>query len=159
MPADRPATAREPKPTSAEGRARDPVPVIAAVATLGGMLLFSIAWGGLQGTGRLAALGAAQCGFAGSKLAAGVVLGLLGAGAGTVMMGVAGAAILTAVISALPLRRLWEAGRSLPSAPHRILRGFVGGPALVLTLFAALNAMDILAARLAFPKATAGAYS
>src|SRR5207247_10318378 len=78
-------------------KVRDPVPVIAAVATLGGMLVFSIAWGGLQGTGRLAALGGAEFGFAGLKLAAGIVLGLLGAGAGTVMIGVAGAAILPAV--------------------------------------------------------------
>lgn len=138
---------------------RDPVPAIAAVATLAGVLLFSIAWGGLQGTHRFVALSAAQCWFAGLKLAAGVTIGLLGAGAGAVMLGVAGAAIATAAVSTLPLRRLWEAGRSLPSSPRRILRGFAGGPAVVLTLFAAVSGMDVLVARLAFTPAMAGDYS
>ena len=138
---------------------RDPVPVIATAATLVGMLLFSIAWGGLQGTHRFVALSAAQCWFAAVKLTAGVAIGLLGAGAGAVMLGVAGAAIVTAAVSALLLRRLWEAGRSLPSSPRRILRGFAGGPAVVLTLFAAVSGMDVLVARLAFTPGTAGDYS
>jgi len=136
-----------------------PLPVIATLATIAGMLMFSLAWGGLQGMHRFGQLSAAQCWFAGLKLCAGVALGLLGFVSGGVMLGVAAAAWATALISALPLRRIWEQGRSLPSRPRRILRGFAGGPAVVLTLFAALSGMGVLVARLSFTPHTAGAFS
>src|SRR4051794_6539150 len=102
---------------------QDPVPVIATIAMIAGMLMASLAWGGLQGTHRFGQLSAGQCWFGGLKLAAGVALGLAGAGSGVVMIGVAAAAWVTALISAFPLRRIWEKGRELPSRPRRILRG------------------------------------
>lgn len=138
---------------------RHPLPVVATLATIAGMLVFSLALGGLQGTRRFRRLSVAQCWFAGLKLLAGVGLGLLGLAAGGVMLGVAAAAWVTAAISARPLRDAWTQGKGLRSRPRRILRGFAGGPAVVLTLFAALSSMGVLVARLSFAPATAGAYA
>ena len=136
-----------------------PLPVIATLATIAGMLMFSLVLGGLQGTHRFGRLSAAQCWFGGLKLATGMALGLLGFGSSLVMLGVAAAAWLSALLSAGPLRRVWESGRALPSRPRRILRGFAGGPTVVLTLFAALSGMSVLVARLSFTPHTAGAYA
>jgi O-antigen/teichoic acid export membrane protein len=136
-----------------------PLPVIATVATVAGMLMLSLAWGGLQGTHRFGQLSAAQCWFAGLKLGAGAAIALIGFGSGAVMLGVAAAAWATALTSAIPLRRIWERGRSLPRRPRRILRGFAGGPAAVLALFAALSGMGVLVARISFTPHTAGAYA
>ena len=138
---------------------RHPLPVVATITTIAGLLVFSVALGGLQGTHRFGRLSAAQCWFGGLKLCAGVVLGLLGFTASGVMLGVAAAVWVTAAISARPLRAMWEKSRSLRSRPRRILRGFAGGPAVVLVLFAALSSMGVLVARLSFRPATAGAYA
>jgi O-antigen/teichoic acid export membrane protein len=138
---------------------RRPLPVVATLATIAGMLMFSLAVGGLQGMYRFGQVSAAQCWFAGLKLCAGLALGLLGFAAGGVMLGVAVAAWVAAFSSAAPLRRVVEQGRSLRSRPRRILRGFAGGPAAVLTLFAGLTSMGVLVARLAFPQSTAGGYA
>jgi len=138
---------------------QNPVPVLATVGMIGAMLVFSVVLGGLQGTHRFGHLSAAQCWFALLKFAAGVGLALLGAGSGVVMLGVGAATVVTTLISAVPLRGIWERSRELPSRPRRILRGFAGGPALVLTLFAILSSMGVLVARLSFTPHTAGAYS
>lgn len=138
---------------------RHPLPVVATLATVAGMLMLSLALGGLQGTHQVGRLSAAQCWFAGLKLCAGVSLALLGFAAGGVMLGVAAAAWIAAATAAIPLRRIWKQGRALRSRPRRILRGFAGGPALVLTLFAALTSMGVLVARLSFTQHVAGGYS
>jgi O-antigen/teichoic acid export membrane protein len=131
----------------------------ATILTIAGMLMFALSLGGLQGTHRLSEVSAAQCLFGGLKLGAGIALALLGFAAGGVMLGVALAAWAAAAISAMPLRSVWAEGRSLRSRPRRILRGFTGGPAFALTLFAALSSAGILAARLSFEPHTAGAYA
>lgn len=138
---------------------RHPLPVIATIATIAGMLVFSVALGGLQGTHRFGRLSAAQCWFGGLKLFAGVFLGALGFAAGGVMLGVAAAVWTAAWIAARPLRRMWTASKMLRSRPRRILRGFAGEPAVVLGLFAALSSMGVLVARVSFSPATAGAYA
>lgn len=138
---------------------RHPLPVLATIATVAALPVLAIGFGGLEGTGRLRALSGAQCLFAGLKLGAGVALGLLGAAAGGVMLGVAAAAWTAAAVAALPLRRLWREGRELRSRPRRMLRGFAGGPALVLTLLAALTSMGVLVARLSFDQHTSGGYA
>ncbi len=138
---------------------RHPLPVVATIATVVGMLVFSLIMGGLQGTRRFSQLSAAQFLFGGLKLGAGVILGLLGFAAGGVMLGVAAAIWVTAAVSMRPLLEMWEQGRTLRSRPRRILRGFAGGPAFVLTLFAALSSMGVLVGRLSFPPSTAGAYA
>jgi O-antigen/teichoic acid export membrane protein len=138
---------------------RHPLPVIATLMTIAGLLMFSLALGGLQGVGRLGRVSAAQCWFASLKLCAGVGLALLGFAAGGVMLGVAAATWTAALISAVSLRRIWQLGGALRSRPRRILRGFAGGPALVLTLFAALSSMGVLVARLSFTQHMAGGYA
>jgi Glycosyl transferase family 2 len=138
---------------------RHPLPVFATIATIAGMLAFSLTLGALQGMKRFGRLSAAQCWFGVLKLGAGVALGLLGFAAGGVMLGVAVAVWVTATISARPLRWIWEEGRGLRNRPRRILRGFAGGPAVALTMFAALSSMSVLVARLSFAPSTAGAYA
>lgn len=135
------------------------LPVIATFATIAGALVFSLALGGLQGTRQFGQLSAVQCWFGGLKLCAGVALGLFGYAAGGVMLGVAVAAWVAVLIAAVPLRQIWEQGRSLRSRPRRILRGFAGGPALVLTLLAALSSMGVLVGRLSFTPHTSGGYA
>jgi O-antigen/teichoic acid export membrane protein len=138
---------------------RHPLPVVATIATIAGTLVFSLILGGLQGTRRFSQLSAAQFVFGGLKLCVGVALGLLGFAAGGVMLGVATAIWVTAAVSMRPLLEMWRQGRTLRSRPRRILRGFAGGPAFVLTLFAALSSMGVLVGRLSFTPSTAGAYA
>lgn len=138
---------------------RHPLPVLATIATVVGMLALSLALGGLQGLGRFGEVSAAQCGFGILKLSAGIILGLLGFAAGGVMLGIAVSVWLAAAVAALPLRYFWHLGRVLRSRPRRILRGFAGGPALVLTLLATLTSMGVLVARLSFSPDRSGAYA
>ncbi len=136
-----------------------PLPVVATLITLAAMLLMSVALGGLEGTGRLSGVSAAQLLFAGLKLCAGVGLTLGGLAAGGVMLGVAGAAVVATVSAAVPLRGIWRRGRSLRSRPRRILRGFAGVPALALTILTALSSMGVLVARVSFGSHLSGGYA
>lgn len=126
----------------------------AATATVA--LAIPVAWGGLQGAGRFVELAGAHVLFAGSRLAAGIGIGLAGGGAGAVMAGVAGATAVTVVLSLVPLRRLLAApGREA----RRIVTRANAGAALGLTALTALSATDLLVAKLAFPAERAGAYA
>ena len=138
---------------------RDPVPVIATGVALAGMFTLPVVWGGLQGSQQFVDLSIAQVVFASLKLGAGIGVGVLGAGAGSIMLAVAGAALITAGLSFLPLRSMWRSAAGIAAPPRRIVRGFAGGPAAVLTLFALVSGLDVLVARIAFDPDVAGAYS
>ena len=65
-------------------------------------------WGGLQGARLFAVLGLAHLTFAGTRLGAGVGIGLAGGGTAAVMAGVAAATAFTLGLTLLPLRDLWQ---------------------------------------------------
>ena len=73
------------------------------------------------------------------------------------MIGVAGATMLTLGLSALPIRRLFHAGRGAPRQPLATRAN--AGAALGLTALWALAYSDLLVARLAFSGDEAGAYA
>jgi O-antigen/teichoic acid export membrane protein len=129
---------------------------VATAATISGALVIPAVWGGLQGARLFIVLGLAHLTFAGTRLAAGLGIGLAGGGAAAVMGGVAGATVLTLAVTMLPLRELWRGavrsgGRRLATLPN-------AAAATGLTVLTALASVDVLVAKLAFPSATAGAY-
>jgi O-antigen/teichoic acid export membrane protein len=133
------------------------LPVVATSATIALGLAVPITWGGLQGLGLFRALSVAQIVFAGTRLAAGLVIGLAGGATTAVLFGVAGATAFTVVASLLPLRGL------LSESPGRGRRRLAtlpnGAAALALTALTALTTADLLAAKLAFPRHLAGLYA
>jgi O-antigen/teichoic acid export membrane protein len=129
---------------------------VATAATISGALVIPAVWGGLQGARLFIVLGLAHLTFAGTRLAAGLGIGLAGGGAAAVMGGVAGATVLTLAVTMLPLRELWRGavrsgGRRLATLPN-------AAAATGLTVLTALASVDVLVAKLAFPSATAAAY-
>jgi O-antigen/teichoic acid export membrane protein len=129
---------------------------VATATTISAALVIPAVWGGLQGARLFVLLGLAHLIFAGTRLAAGVAIGVAGGGAGTVMGGVAGATILTLGLTLLPLRPLLRdaprsRGRRLATLPN-------AAAATGLTVLTALASVDVLVAKLAFPSETAGAY-
>lgn len=134
-----------------------PLPVAATAATVAIALAIPVVWGGLQGAGRFGALSAAHLCFAGTRLAAGVAIGLAGGGVGAVMLGVAGATALTAAATLLPLASLLRSAGAAPAVPLATRPN--AGAAVGLTALAALTSSDLVAAKLAFVGSVAGGYA
>lgn len=137
--------------------ADDPLAYGATVLTVGAALGIPIVWGGLQGTGRFYALSGAHVLFAGTRLGAGLAIGLAGGGVGLVMLGVAGATVVTLGVSVLPIRPMLPRGKAVAREPLAT-RGNVGA-ALSLSALWALMYSDLLVARIAFDGDEAGAYA
>jgi O-antigen/teichoic acid export membrane protein len=135
----------------------DPLAAGATVITIAAALGIPVVWGGLQGAGRFYSLSGAHVLFAGTRLAAGLAIALAGGSVGAVMVGVAGATMLTLVLTALPIRSLFEAGRG--AARQTLATRANAGAALGLTTLWALAYSDLLVARLAFSGDEAGAYA
>jgi O-antigen/teichoic acid export membrane protein len=129
---------------------------VATAATIATALVVPAVWGGLQGARLFVALGLAHLTFAGTRLAAGVALGAAGGGPAAVMGGVAGATAFTLALTLLPLRDLWA--RAAHTAARRLATLPNAAAATGLTVLTALASIDVLVARLAFPKDVAGAY-
>ena len=68
----------------------DPLAAGATVITIAAALGIPVVWGGLQGAGRFYSLSVAHVLFAGTRLAAGLVIALAGGSVGAVMVGVGG---------------------------------------------------------------------
>ena len=130
----------------------------ATAATVAIALVIPVAWGGLQGAGRFRDLAIFTLLFAGSRLAAGVVIGAAGGGVGAVMVGVAVATAVTAVVSLAPLRELLAHARGAETRRRLATLGNAGA-AIGLTALTALATMDLLVAKLAFPSDEAGDYA
>jgi O-antigen/teichoic acid export membrane protein len=127
----------------------------ATAATISAALVIPAVWGGLQGARLFVLLGLAHLTFAGTRLGAGLGIGLADGGAGAVMGGVAAATVFTLGVTLLPLRDLWRAaGRSRP----RLATLPNAAAAAGLTLLMSLATVDFLVAKLAFPSGTAAAY-
>jgi O-antigen/teichoic acid export membrane protein len=129
----------------------------ATAATIAGAMVIPAVWGGLLGARRFVVFGLAQLAFAGTRLGAGIGIGLAGGGAAAVMGGVAAATVATLVLTALPQRDLWRLadrarGSRLATLPN-------AAAATGLTVLMALATVDVLVAKLAFASATAGAYA
>jgi O-antigen/teichoic acid export membrane protein len=135
------------------------IPFAATAATASIALGVPVVWGGLQGSGRFLELSGAHVTYAGTRLAAGLAIGLAGGGAGAVMAGVAGATALTVLLSLLPLRALLEAARGLPVHARGLATRSNAAAALGLTTLTALTSTDLLVAKLAFGGHVAGAYA
>jgi O-antigen/teichoic acid export membrane protein len=140
---------------AAAGRG-DAAATFATSATIAFALVIPAVWGGLLGARLFLVFGLAQLAFAGTRFAAGLVIGLAGGDAAAVMAGVAGATALTLGLTFLPLRDLWQAAeragrRRLATLPN-------AAAAAGLTVLMALATVDVLVANLAFASDTAGAY-
>ena len=135
----------------------DPLAAGATVITIAAALGIPVVWGGLQGSGRFYSLSGAHVLFAGTRLAVGLAIALAGGSVGAVMVGVAGATMLTLLLTALPIRSLFEAGRG--TARQALATRANVGAALGLTALWALMYSDLLVARLAFSGDEAGAYA
>ena len=140
---------------AATGRG-DAAATFATAATIAFALIIPAVWGGLLGARLFLVFGLAQLAFAGSRFAAGLVIGLAGGDAAAVMAGVAGATALTLCVTSLPIRGLWQDAervgrRRLATLPN-------AAAAAGLTVLMALATVDVLVANLAFASNTAGAY-
>ena len=146
-------------PVGAAAGLDEPLAIAATAATVAIALVIPVAWGGLQGAHRFRDLAGATLLFAGSRLAAGLVIGAAGGGVGAVMLGVAGATALTAALSLLPLRGLLV--RTAGAAPSRLRLATLpnAGAAAGLTTLTVLATSDLLVAKLAFPSGRAGDYA
>ena len=129
---------------------------VATAATIAGAFVIPAVWGGLQGARLFVVLGLAHLTFAGTRLGAGLAIGLGGGGAAAVMGGVAAATAFTLVLTGLPLRDLLRAADR--SAKRRLATLPNAAAATGLTVLTALASVDVLVAKLAFPSHTAGAY-
>jgi O-antigen/teichoic acid export membrane protein len=144
-------------PVAAVAGADDPLAFGGTAATVAVALAIPVVWGGLQGAGRFPALAGAHVCFAGTRLAAGVAIGLAGGGVGAIMLGLAGATALTVVVTALPIRSLLEGTRRARREPLATRSN--AWSAVGLTALWALIYGDLLVARLAFGGVEAGAYA
>jgi len=150
-------------PIGAAAGMNEPLAVAATAATIAIALVIPVVWGGLQGAHRFRDLALFTLLFAGSRLAAGLVIGAAGGGVGAVMLGVAGATALTAAVSLLPLRSLvlahggWRGFVRAPSGRLATLPN--AGAAVGLTTLTVLATADLLVAKLAFPSGRAGDYA
>src|SRR3954469_14110568 len=125
-------------------------------ATIAGALVIPAVWGGLLGARLFVVFGVAQLVFAGSRLGAGLGIGLGGGGAAAVMGGVAAATVLTLGLTALPQRDLWRSADRTKSARLATLPN--AAAATALTVLMALATIDVLVANLAFPSGTSASY-
>jgi O-antigen/teichoic acid export membrane protein len=129
---------------------------LATAVTIAGGIVIPAVWGGLLGARLFVVFGLAQLTYAGTRLAAGLGIGLAGGGAAAVMGGVAAATIATLLVTALPQRDLWrDADRS---SRRRLATLPNAAAATGLTVLMALATVDVLVAKLAFPSEIAGAY-
>src|SRR5262245_25716280 len=146
-------------PIAAAAGLDEPLAIAATAATVAIALVIPVVWGGLQGAHRFRDLAGATLLFAGSRLAAGLVIGAAGGGVGVVMVGVAAATALTAAVSVFPLRGLLTqtARKDLPRLKLATLPN--AGAAVGLTALTALAMSDLLVAKLAFPSGQAGDYA
>jgi len=140
---------------AAAGRG-DGAATFATTATIAFALIIPAVWGGLLGARLFVVFGLAQLAFAGTRFAAGLVIGLAGGDAAAVMGGVAAATALTVALTFLPLRDLWHGAeragrRRLATLPN-------AAAATGLTVLMALATIDVLVANLAFSSTTSGAY-
>jgi O-antigen/teichoic acid export membrane protein len=140
---------------AAAGRG-DAAATFATAATIAFALIIPAVWGGLLGARLFLVFGLAQLAFAGTRFAAGLVIGLAGGDAAAVMAGVAGATAVTLCVTFLPLRSLWNGAeragrRRLATLPN-------AAAAAGLTVLMALATVDVLVANLAFASDTSGAY-
>jgi len=129
----------------------------ATIATAAVALAIPVIWGGLQGAGKFTALSLAHLCTSGTRLAAGIAVGLAGGGVAAIMLGVAGATALTAVLTALPLRPLLASAGAV--ARTRLADRANVGAAIGLTALFALAYDDLMAASLSFSGDEAGAYA
>jgi O-antigen/teichoic acid export membrane protein len=128
----------------------------ATAATIAFALVIPAVWGGLLGARLFLVFGLAQLAFAGTRFAAGLVIGLAGGDAAAVMGGVAAATAITLGVTFLPLRDLW---RGAERAGRRRLATLPNAAAATgLTVLMALATVDVLVANLAFASDTSGAY-
>jgi len=146
-------------PIAAAAGLNEPLAIAATAATVAIALVIPVVWGGLQGAHRFRDLAGATLLFAGSRLAAGLVIAAAGGSFGVVMLGVAAATALTAAVSLLPLRGLLArtAGADRPRLRLATLPN--AGAAVGLTTLTVLATSDLLVARLAFPSGQAGDYA
>jgi len=146
-------------PIAAAAGLDESLAIAATAATVAIALVIPVVWGGLQGAHRFRDLAGATLLFAGSRLAAGLVIGAAGGSVGAVMIGVAAATALTAAVSVLPLRGLLSktARTDLPRLKLATLPN--AGAAVGLTALTALAMSDLLVAKLAFPSGQAGDYA
>jgi O-antigen/teichoic acid export membrane protein len=136
--------------------AQDPTAYGATALTIAFALSIPVLWGGLQGAARFSALSGAHVFLAGSRLAAGLAIGLAGGGVGAVMLGIAAATAITVLVSVLPLRGMLPPGRA---RREELFTRANAGAALGLTALWALMYSDLLVARVAFSGDEAGAYA
>ena len=146
-------------PIGAAAGLDEPLAIAATAATVAIALVIPVVWGGLQGAHRFRDLAVFTLLFAGSRLAAGLVIGAAGGGVGPVMLGVAGATAVTAAVSLLPLRPLLA--QSAAAGPSRLRLATLpnAGAAVGLTTLTVLATSDLIVARLAFPSDQAGDYA
>lgn len=128
----------------------------ATAATIAGALVIPAVWGGLLGARLFVVYGLAQLTFAGTRLGAGLAIGFAGGGAAAVMAGIAGATVLTLVLTALPQRSLWRAAG--PARGGRLATLPNAAAATALTVLMSLATVDVLVANRAFPEDVSAAY-
>jgi O-antigen/teichoic acid export membrane protein len=146
-------------PIAATAGLDQPLAIAATAATVAIALVIPVVWGGLQGAHRFRDLAGATLLFAGSRLAAGLVIGAAGGSVGAVMLGVAAATALTAAVSLLPLRGLLARTTAADRPRLRLATLPNAGAAVGLTTLTVLATSDLLVARLAFPSGQAGDYA
>jgi O-antigen/teichoic acid export membrane protein len=135
----------------------DALAVGAAAATVAIALAIPVVWGGLQGAGHFAALSGGHVLYAGTRLVAGLAIGLAGGSVASIMFGVAAATAVTVLVTAVPLRPLLAAAQDVGRG--RLATRPNAGAALGLTALWALMYSDLLVAKLAFSGDEAGAYA
>jgi O-antigen/teichoic acid export membrane protein len=141
------------------GLVANPLAIAATAATIAIALVIPVVWGGLQGAGLFRELSWATLLFAGTRLAAGLAIGIAGGSVGAIMLGVAAATALTAVLSLLPLRGLLGRVGGAPLPRRRLATIPNAAAAVGLTTLTALATMDLLVAKLSFTGETAGDYA
>ena len=146
-------------PIGAAAGLDEPLAIGATAATVAIALVIPVVWGGLQGAHRFRDLAGATLLFAGSRLAAGLVIGAAGGSVGAVMFGVAAATAVTAVLSLVPLRGLLARTAAADLPRFRLATLPNAGAAVGLTALTALATTDLLVAKLAFPSGEAGDYA
>ena len=146
-------------PVAAAAGLPHPLAIGATLATIAIALAVPVALGGLQGAHRFSELSAAHVLFAGTRLAAGLAIGLAGGGVGAVMLGVAAATAVTTLVSLLPLRDLLGLARGLALPRRGLVTLPNAGAAVALAALTALSTLDILVAKLTLPGGKAGDYA
>jgi O-antigen/teichoic acid export membrane protein len=133
------------------------LPVVLTGAAIALGLGLPVAWAGLWGEGRFAALGVVQIAFAAVRLAAAHAVALAGGGAAAVMAGVAGATAAMFIASLVPIRSILAAGAR--GLRVRFASRSAAASAAALTVFTVLTSLDLLVGVASFPAHRAGQYA